>query len=591
VHGALAEETDPGADPDRRAWHRAQAATGPDEEVAAELERSAGRAQARGGLAAAAAFLERSVLLTVDPGGRAGRTLAAAQVSLQAGSFDKALDLLVTAEAGALDEAQNARVDLLRGEVAFAAGLGSDAPPLLLKAARRLEPVDLALARETYLTAWLAALFAGRLACGADLLEVSRAARALPPVDQPGHAGLVLDGLSLLVTDGPAAAAPALRQAVQAFTGPEITTAEELRWGWMAQAAASALWDDDNWRVMLDRQVRLAREAGALDQLPVTLGALGTAVAWSGDFAAAESLVAEADAVCAATGTRAAPFTAMMLAALQGRDAEALSLVDATLAEATTAGQGIAVTYAQWVAAVLHNGFGRYEEALAAAQQASDDTPGHYVSMWALPELVEAAVRSGQPGSAAGALARLAAITQAGGTDFGLGIEARCQALTSAPAVAEPFYAEAIERLGRTQLVPELARAHLLYGEWLRRENRRADARAQLRAAHDLLSAIRASAFAERARRELMATGETVRKRVPGTASALTAQEASIARLAAEGCTNPEIGGQLFLSARTVEWHLRKVFTKLGISSRRELRRALPLLAPPRPPLSRSAAP
>jgi ATP/maltotriose-dependent transcriptional regulator MalT len=339
--------------------------------------------------------------------------------------------------------------------------------------------------------------------------------------------------------------------------------------------------------------VRLAREAGALDQLPVTLGALGTAVVWGGDFATAETLITESDAVCAATGTRAAPFTAMMLAAWQGAEPEALELIAATLADATAAGQGIAVTFAQWVSATLHNSLGRYDAALAAAQQASDDTPGNYVSMWALPELIEAAVRSGQPGLARIALTRLATLTRAGGTDFGLGIEARCQALVSAPAVAEPRYAEAITRLGRTQLRPELARAHLLYGEWLRRENRRADARAQLRTAHEAFTAIGAAAFAERARRELMATGETVRRRGPGATSTLTAQEASIARLAGDGCTNPEIGAQLFLSARTVEWHLRKVFTKLGISSRRELRQALPPrppLASP-PPLSRPAAP
>jgi DNA-binding CsgD family transcriptional regulator/tetratricopeptide (TPR) repeat protein len=600
AHGALAEVTDPAVNPDRRAWHRAQAAEGPDEQVAAELERSADRAARRGGLAAAAAFLERSVLLTARPARRAERALAAAQASLRAGAFGKALDLLETAEAGPLDEAQSARVDLLRGQVVFASGLGSDAPPLLLKAARRLEPFDLGLARETYLTAWLAALFAGRLACGADLLEVAQAARALPPPAPPPPtgppdsstlAGLILDGLSLLVTDGPAAAGPALRQAVQAYTGPGVTEAEELRWGWMAQGAASALWDDDTWRAMLGRQVRLARAAGELDQLPVTLGALGTAVAWSGDFVAAEALVAEADAVCAATGSRAAPFTAMMLAALRGSEADALPLVGATLADAVAAGQGIAVTYAQWTSAVLFNGLSRYEEALTAARQASDDTPGNYVAMWALPELAEAAARSGQPDEAAGAVARLAELTSAGRTDFGLGVEARCRALVSPPETAEPRYTEAIDRLGRTQLRPELARAHLLYGEWLRRENRRADARTQLRTAHDLLSAIGAAAFAERARRELMATGETVHRRAHGTASVLTAQEASIARLAADGCTNPEIGAQLFLSARTVEWHLRKVFSKLGISSRRELRRALPRLAPSHLPLSRPATP
>lgn len=582
VHGALAEVTDPAVDPDRRAWHRAQAAAGPDEDVAADLERSAGRAQARGGLAAAAAFLERAVLLTADPSHHAERTLAAAQANLQAGAFGKALDLVVRAEAGPLDEFQSARVDLLRGQIVFASGLGSDAPPLLLKAAKRLESLNLELARETYLSAWMAALFAGRLAGDSDLLEVSRAARALPLLTHPPRpVDLVLDGLALLVTDGPAAAAPTLRQAASAFAGADITIEEGLRWGWMAQAAASAVWDDDTWRALLLRQVRLARDAGALDQLPIDLGALGTNAAWSGDFAAADSLIAEADAVCEATGSRAAPYAAMILASLRGNEAEAAPLIEAALTEAVAEGQGIAVTYAHWVTAILYNGLGRYDQALVAAKQASEDTPGLYVSMWALPELIEASVRRGNTRIAGDALARLADITRAGGTDFGLGIEARCRALLSEREIAEGCYREAIDRLGRTRLRPELARAHLLYGEWLRRENRRVDARAQLHTAHDMLGETGMEAFAERARRELLATGETVRKRRVETPSTLTAQETSIARLAVDGQTNAEIGAQLFLSARTVEWHLRKLFTKLDISSRRELRRALSDLGQP----------
>ncbi len=570
MHGALAEVTDPVTDPDRRAWHRAQAAPGPDEEIAAELEHSAGRAQARGGLAAAAAFLERSMLLTADPGRRAERTLAAAQANLRAGAFDKALELLATAEAGTLDELASVRVDLLRGQIAFASGLGSDALPLL-KAAKRLESLDLELARETYLSAWMAALFAGRFAGAGDLVEVSRAARGVCPVHSSRPVALVLDALTLLVTEGPTAAAPALRQAASVFASAGISVAEGIRWGWLAQAAASAVWDDVRWRAMLLRQVQIARDAGALDQLPIDLGSLGTDAAWSGDFAAAAALIAETDAVCAATGTRSPPFTAMLLAALRGDEAEAAPLIEATIAEATAAGQGIAVTYAHWAAAILANGLGRYADALAAARQASQDKPALYMAMWALPELIEAATRTGNTHIASDALARLAETTQAGETDFGLGIEARSRALVSGGEAAEGCYREAIDRLGRTQLRPELARAHLLYGEWLRREGRRLDARVQLRAAHEMLAAIGAGAFAERARHELLATGETVRKRTLETVSELTAQEASIARLAGDGRTNPEIGAQLFLSARTVEWHLRKVFTKLGVSSRRDL--------------------
>ena len=400
----------------------------------------------------------------------------------------------------------------------------------------------------------------------------------MPAPAAPRPVNLVLDGLTRLAVDGPAAAAATLRQAVAAFSGPGLSASDELRWGWLAPAAASALWDDDAWRAMLARQLRLARDAGALDQLPVLLGALGMAVAWSGDFAAAATLAAEADTVCEVTGGRASPSTAMLLAALRGRQDEAIPLFKATIAEATAGGQGIAVAYAHWTAAILANGSGQYEDALVAAAQASQDTNTPYISMWALPELIEAAARTGN--EAAAALDRLAEFTQAGGTDFGLGILARSRALLTEGQAAEALYREAIDRLGRTKLRPELARAYLLYGEWLRREKRRLDARVQLRLAHDMLSDMGMEGFAERARRELMATGETVRKRTAQNFTELTAQEEHIARLVVEGHTNPEIGAQLFLSARTVEWHLRKVFSKLGIASRRELRDALAQLGP-----------
>ena len=348
-----------------------------------------------------------------------------------------------------------------------------------------------------------------------------------------------------------------------------------MRWGWLAQAAASALWDDDAWRLVLVRQVGLAREAGALDELPVMLGALGTAVVWGGDFAAASALVVEADAICEVTGSRAAPFTAMLLAALRGRYAEALPLIEDTITAAEASGQGIAVAYAHWVAAVLHNGLGHYQEALTAARQASDDTFALHIAMWALPELVEAAARSGDSDLATGAVERLSEFTQAGGTDFGLGMQARCRALVAEPHAAEDLYREAIDRLGRTQLRPELARAHLLYGQWLRRQNRRVDARRHLHTAHDMLSGMGAMAFAEQARHELAATGETARRRSVDTVIELTPQEQHIARLAAEGRTNPEIAAQLYVSPRTVEWHMSKIFTKLGVSSRRRLGQAL----------------
>jgi DNA-binding CsgD family transcriptional regulator len=583
VHRTLAEIIDPQADPDRRAWHRAQAAAGPDEEVAAELERSADRAQARGGLAAAAAFLDRSVTLTVDPVRRADRTLTAVQVSMQAGAFGKALELLGAAEGGPLDEFAGARADLLRGQLTFASGLGSDAPPLLFKAAKRLEPLDLDLARETYLDAWIAAMFAGHLAGAGDLAEISRAARALPPPpDPPPLPHLLLDGLARLVTDGRAAAAPALRQAVSAFASRDVTAEEGLRWGWLAQAAAIVLWDEDGWHAIAVRQTRLARAVGALDQLPIDLASEAVTVIRSGDFPAGVSLIAEADVVSEATSILYPPFAALWLTCLSGNEAEAAPLIESTITEGTAGGQGHAVSFAQCMAAILYNGLGHYAPALAAAQRASEDTL--YVSMWALPELIEAAVRSGNAGTARDALERLAETTQAGGTDSGLGLEARSRALLSDGEAANGLYLEAIDRLSRTRLRPDLARAHLLYGEWLRRKARRADARTQLRTAYQMLAAMGAAAFAERARRELLAAGETARKRAAETRTELTAQEASIARLARHGHTNTEIGAQLFLSARTVEWHLGNVFTKLGISSRRELRRALAYLGQADPP-------
>ena len=572
MHAALAEVTDPAVDPDRRAWHRAQAAPGPDEEVAAELERSAERAQARGGLAAAAAFLERAVMLTADPARRAERALAAAQAHMHAGGFGNALDLLATAEAGVLDEFAGARVDLLRGQIAFASSRGSDAPSLLLKAAKRLEPLNRDLARDTYLTAWMAATYAGHLAGAGHMLEVCRAAQALPPPEQAsGPLDLLLKGFALLVTEGPAAAAPALQQVVSAFASADIPMSDRLQFGPMAQGAAIALWNEEGQRAILIRQVELARAVGALDQLPVDLVALAIDDAWRGDFAGASSLIAECDAVCAATGgSSVAPFAAMFLGGLRGHEAEITPLIQATLAAAEAAGQGGAVTGAHWAAAVLHNGLGRYADALTAAEKATRDATV-FTSILVVPELVEAAARTGNTDVAAGALQRLAEATQPSGNDLALGVEARCRALLRDGKTAERLYHEAIDRLGRTQLRPDLARAHLLYGEWLRRQARRVDARQQLRTAYDMLTAIGMAAFAERARRELIATGEKVRQRTVETSDQLTAQEALIARLARDGLSNSEIGAQLFISTRTVEWHLRKVFTKLGVSSRRHL--------------------
>ena len=588
IHAALAEVTDPVADPDRRAWHRAQAAAGPDEEVAAELERCAGRAQARGGLAAAAAFLERSVALTADATRHAERILAAAQASLQAGAFDKALEMLSMVEGigpESLDELASARVDLLCGQIAFASSAGSDAPVLLLKAAKRLERLDVALARQTYLEAWTAAYFAGQFAGAGGIYEVARGARSAPrPAGVPRSSDLLLDGLAVLVSEGRAPAAPLLRRAARAFTEDELAVDEGMRWGLLAGVAAVMLWDEESWYAVVARQLQSCREAGLLASLVIYVNSMAQLLAWRGEFAAAAALIGEAEGIAAATGTRFLPYAALMLAGFRGAEAAAAQLIETVSADARAARQGLGIGASHRAAAILYNGLGRYETARAEAQHAVGEEPELYPAMWALPELIEAASRSGQTGLAADALGQLAEATSVGQTDWAQGIYARCRALLSEGADAEGCYREAIDRLSRTQLRPELARAHLLYGEWLRRQGRRVDAREQLRAAHDMLAAIGMEAFAERARRELAATGETLRKRTTEVSSVLTAQEAQIARLARDGRTNPEIGAQMFLSSRTVEWHLRKIFTKLGIGSRRELHAALAPLGQDSPP-------
>jgi DNA-binding CsgD family transcriptional regulator/tetratricopeptide (TPR) repeat protein len=572
LHGALAEVTDPAVDPDRRAWHRAQAAPGPDEDVAAELEQSAGRAQRRGGLAAAAAFLERSAGLTLDPARRAQRALAAAQFKHQAGALDAALGLLAMAQAGPLDELQRARADLLRAQIAFASSHGRDAPPLMLSAARQLEALDVGLARETYLEAFTAALFVGRLSPAVG--DVARAARMAPAPVAPARApDLLLDGLALLVTEGYAAGTPALRRALLAFRDQDTSVEEGLSWLWLAGLAAMAVWDDEAWHILASRHVKLARDAGALSDLPLAIRWRILLHTHAGELEEGAALIAEAQAVADATGSQLGPHGDLGVAAWRGREAEATELIQATMDGMTSRGEGRGVT-SQYAAALLYNGLGRYDQALAAAEVACEyDDVG--VLGWSLAELIEAAVRSGQPARASEALQRLSVTTRASGTDWALGTEARSRALLSEGETAEKYYREAIERLDRTRMRPAAARARLLYGEWLRHENRRRDARAELRTAHDLFTTMGIEAFAERARHELLATGETVRKRTAETASGLTAQEAYIARLAVDDRTNAEIGGQLFLSTRTVEWHLSKVYAKLGVGSRRELRRAL----------------
>jgi DNA-binding CsgD family transcriptional regulator len=583
THRALADATDPDVDPDRRAWHRAHATSASDEDVAAELERSAGRAQDRGGLAAAAAFLERAAELTPTPGRRARRALAAAQCKQRAGAPDAALQLLAVAEAGHLSELDQARGQLLRAQITFTVTRGGDAPQLLLEAAKRLESLDGALARETYLDAFAAAVFADQLTRGSGLREIAEAVLAADWGESsrgsPRACDLLLEGIATVTIDGYAAGAPTLKRALRSFQEEPMSDEEALRWLWLACRTARALGDVARMDELTERQIRLAREAGDLSLLPIALAERFSVQLFLGDLMAAEGLVAETEAVAEATGSRLAPQSAL-LAALRGDDAKAIALIDAERREVVGRGEGLWILATEWASAVLFNSLGRYDEALVAAEKAVAHPHELGVSTWVQTEFIEAAARSGNRERAAGPMKRLQEISSAAGTDWAHGVELRSRALLSDGDVAESLYREAIAVLSRTRVRTALARAHLVYGEWLRRERRRADAREHLRIAHSMYLEIGMNGFAERARRERMATGETVRKRRPETRDNLTAQEAQIARLAAEGRSNPEIGTQLFISPRTVEWHLRGVFTKLGISSRKELR-AVPTRAKP----------
>ena len=573
AHRALATVTDEHIDPDRRAWHLAAATAGQDEAVASELERSAGRAQARGGLASMAAFLQRSVALSTDVSQRAERAVAAADASLRAGDLDAARRYAEIAVRDARDDSQSARAHLVQSQIAFASGLNDEALPLLLSAAQRFERLDMDLARQTYLVAWgSAALIA---ADRDNLTTISHAIAALPPREgEPRPVDLILEGCASLVVDGRATAIPILQRAA-AVMG-DLTDHDILTWGWQAAGVSSAIWDD---QLMLDtykREVDVIRAAGALTELPIHLISLGVATSWSGDFAVADAIVVEADLAAAATGIPLAPNAKMMLSALRGLEADAWPLIATTMEQAAAARQLMGVTCANWAAAILYNGLSRHDEAMKAALVCTQIAE-LWVSVWALPELIEAAVRIDEKTVAREALERLADATEPCSTDWAHGILARSRALLDEGPDTDSLYNEAVERLGRTILRPELARAHLVYGEWLRRRGQRLDARAQLRAAHEMFASIGMEAFAERARRELLATGETVRKRTAEAAASdeLTPQEQQIALLAGDGLSNPEIGARLFLSPRTVEWHLRKIFVKLAITSRRQLRNVL----------------
>jgi DNA-binding CsgD family transcriptional regulator/tetratricopeptide (TPR) repeat protein len=575
VHGALAEAIDPALDPDRRAWHRAHAVLGPDEDVAAELERSAERAQARGGVAAAAAFLERATSLTADPARRANRALAAAHAKVEAGAVRESADLLAMAEAGPLGEHERAHASLVHAMLAFTTRSIGEATAEMLEVANRLAPLDVALARRTFLDTIGMALTADRFASpGADLATVARAAAALPAPEPHRQADLLLDGFAALFGRGYAAGVPILREALTADVG-HLTPFEQLQWVDMAFTAASYIWDHDGWMALTDRCISLAREVGESSRIPIALGSRAQALAFAGDLAAAAPLVEEAQVASEVTWFPLSPYGALVVAAVRGDESKATELITAALREAPVRGEGVAVSVAEWANAVLNNGLGRYQEALAAGERASEHRPSVGFQGWAIAEVIEAASRSGVWGTAKEAHRRLAELAAASGSEWALGVEARSHALLRTGDKAEALYRESSARLERTHVRMELARAHLLYGEWLRRERRRADAREQLRTALGMFDAIGMEAFAERARLELRATGETARKRSVETNRDLTPREAQIATMASEGLSNVEIGTRLFISAHTVEYHLRKVFTKLEINSRWSLRDSL----------------
>jgi DNA-binding CsgD family transcriptional regulator len=578
AHRALAEATDAEIDPDRRAWHRAQAAVGPDEDVAAELERSAARAQARGGFAAAAAFLERAVALTPERSRQAQRALAAAQTKFHAGALEEALSLLPPAAVGALDELDRARVELLCAQVAFVSTRGSGAPTMLLEAARRLAPLAPELASETYLEALSAAMFAGRLATpGASALDVALAAKAAPRPPALSGPELLLDGLAISFCESYEAAVPILRRAQNAFELSDVPPNDQLRWHWLVAISFVHLWDDAHWEATSELHVQTARETGALGELPLALSQRVYAHLFAGELTAAAVLVDETRVATEATGSNLTPYGAVGLAALRGREPDAISLIDESRVDATRRGEGIGISVLDWAQAVLYNGLGRYDEARVAALRAIEyphDLGGPL--NWGVVEVIEAAARAGTPELAADARSRLARMARASGTDWALGVAARSEALLVEDQQAEELYREAIDRLGRTRMAVDLARAHLLYGEWLRSQRRHLDARRQLRMAHDLFSGFGTEAFAERARLELEATGERAGRRTVEALDQLTPQEIQIARLAVEGRTNREIAVRLFISASTVEYHLRKAFRKLDVTSRTQLEGRMP---------------
>ena len=581
VHAALAEAGDPAVDADQQAWHSAMAAVGPDEEVASELERSAGQAQSRGGYAASAAFLERAAELTPDMRRRPKRLLAAAEAELMAGAPGRAEVLLEQASPLLEGQVEQANALRLRGQISFALGRGSEAAGIFLAAARALSPLDTKVARETFLEALQAVSMAGSSLEREAALEVANAALEAPgiPSAEMTAADLLLEGRRARLTVGYEEAVAPLRKAVDALGADDLPPAEGLRWLGSAWVVAADLMDESARDALANRWVQLARAQGALSVLPAALSLLGLSQAWAGRLAASEVSFAEGREISGATGVPGLvgwpSHHELLVLAWRGREEEARSAAEAVTRQAIERGFGTGISFVQYALAVLELSAGRYQEALAHALGVFEADPV-YLGMRVLPELVEAAARSGDNEAAAAGLERLSTRARATGTPWALGLLARSRALLATDAEAEPLYGEAIELLEGPLLAPDHARAHLLYGEWLRRQRRRVDARDELGSALEMFNAIGGEAFAERAQTELLATGGRARKRRSETADELTPQEMRIAWLASEGFSNPEIATQLFISASTVGYHLRKVFRKLGISSRMQLQGALP---------------
>jgi DNA-binding CsgD family transcriptional regulator len=584
IHRALAAVTDPQSDPDRRAWHAANAATGPDDSVAAELEASAGRAQSRGGVAAAAAFLERATILTADPNLRGPRAIAAAQAKREAAAPEAAYDLLATAELTPLSMLQQAQIVRMRAQMEFVRSRAGMADALrtdvaaaqLSSAAQGLEGLDDDLARETHLEALSAAMYAGRLGEPDRLMEVAEAGRtAVNRLTEPRRpVDLLLSGMTSRIIDGPGAGSDHLRAALDTWNvREEMGGRRDRNWPLPVtqESAAHELWDDAVLQRIATDAVRYARDTGALAALPLALAYRAGVHVYMGELNSAATLLEEADAITASTGYAPRKYHSLNLAAWRGVHSEAIGLIAAAETDGAAKGEGRLVGVTKFASAVLFNGLGRYDEALAAAQKCCEyEDLGFY--SWCLFELIEAAVHLGDIQSAGSALALFEQRAGASGTDWGLGVVAACRGMLADNESAEASFVEAIERLERADAALHGARAQLCYGEWLRRVNRRLDARRQLNTAYDMFVRMGAQGFAERARRELAATGEKVRRMQGHSGEDLTTQEAQIARLAGDGLTNQEIGAQLFISTHTVEWHLRKVFVKLGITSRRQLR-------------------